>query len=166
MKYMSNKLLLILFFTSSILSFYGHADEGYAIAAFRDGCLNSTPDYSGASDIFKKYGFSTPTSDKLVLEWKGVGYAGFGLTAKEGAEDKPYSNGCFVYLRGTPLIKVATTVNFLLKEKKQNIRNRQVGNDLYWMLPKVNGNTPLVIVSEKDSGQYAGHVMMMLTEIN
>ena len=148
-----------------ILPVYSYADAGYAIAAFRDGCLKSGQDDSQVYEIFKEYGFSGPTDDKLVFEWSGVGYAGFGLVANEGAEDEPGMGGCFVYLKGTPTIKVATTVNSLLVEKSKNIRTKKIENDYYWIMPEADGVRPLVIVSEKNSGKYAGHVMMMLTEL-
>lgn len=148
-----------------ILPVYSYADAGYAIAAFRDGCLKPGQDDSQVYEIFKEYGFSEPTDDKLVFEWSGVGYAGFGLVANEGAEDEPGIGGCFVYLKGTPTIKVATTVNSLLVEKSKNIKTKKIKNDYYWIMPEVDGVRPLVIVSEKNSGKYAGHVMMMLTEL-
>jgi len=148
-----------------ILPVYSYADAGYAIAAFRDGCLKSGQNDSQVYETFKEYCFLEPTGDKLVFEWSGVGYAGFGLVANEGAEDEPGMGGCFVYLKGTPTIKVATTVNSLLVEKSKNIRTKKIENDYYWIMPEVDGVRSLVIVSEKSSGKYAGHVMMMLTEL-
>lgn len=148
-----------------ILPVYSYADAGYAIAAFRDGCLKPGQDDSQVYETFKEYGFSEPTDDKLVFEWSDVGYAGFGLVANEGAEDELGMGGCFVYLKGTPTIKVATTVNSLLVDKSNNIRTKKIENDYYWIMPEADGVRPLVIVSEKNSGKYAGHVMMMLTEL-
>lgn len=165
MRYRLNFLISTLVFGSLTLSFYSHADAGYAIAAFRDGCLKTGQDDSQVYEIFREYGFSKPTDDKLVFEWSGVGYAGFGLVANEGAKDESGIGGCFVYLKGTPTIKVATTVNSLLVEKGKDIRTKKIEDDYYWIMPEVKGVRPIVIVSEKNSGKYAGHVMMMLTEL-
>ena len=139
MKYKMNLLISTLAFVLFTFSAYSYADAGYAIAAFRDGCLKSGQDNSEVYEIFNEYGFSMPTDDKLVFEWNGVGYAGFGAIAKEGSESEVYTGGCFVYLKGTPIIKVATTVNSLLKEKSKSIETRKIENDFYWIMPEVEG---------------------------
>lgn len=169
MKDILGSLLLTYFFVLSTLSTDTYADGtfedgAYAIAAFRDGCLNQSPDYSDTYDTFKKYGFSVSTSDELMLEWVGIGYAGFGYAGKEGSKAEKYKS-CIVYLKGVPFIKVATTVNFLLKEKHGSIKHKQIGKDLYWNLPKTEGINQLVTVSEKNNGNYEGYIMMMLTEL-
>lgn len=151
-----------LLFTSTS---FAVSDAGYAIAAFRDGCLKKGLNPSQTFKVFSDYGFINPTKDKLVFEWKGVGYAGLGHTALEGSEDEFYSGGCFVYLKGTPIMQVATTINNLLTAENQDMTVKKISNDFYWILPKINGSNPLIIVSEKDAGDYAGHVLMMISEL-
>ncbi|MEM8839925.1 MAG: hypothetical protein AAGE89_17690 [Pseudomonadota bacterium] len=160
-----SRLIALSFIATTLSATSVFADAGSALAAFRDGCIAKAPDYSGAYKTFSDYGFKKPTADQAIFAWDGVGFAGLGHTAKEGSEDEIYASGCLVYLKGTPFIKIATTVNFLVKEKFKFIKTSQHGNDLYWFVDRGNKKPSMVIVSEKSEGKYAGYTLMMITEL-